>query len=133
MRLSFSQDYQTVKSGAILYPSDQDVYEDRKNKDTRSKNLELNKQLTFYMFKVVIGRALVMQEHDFIQQIENTKNPREIMDKEPNYESIYLKEGDNRQDVMSSKYIVFDKEKVRLMYKVQTTIKIGKIYDNTQS
>lgn len=80
-------------------------------------DIRLNQTLTFFFFKVVVGRAYVLKESDLKKQEEEGSF---VLPN--NYDSLYIQESNS--DYMRHCYRVFDKEKVRLLYKVTTSIKI---------
>ena len=79
--------------------------------------IKLNELTTFYVFRVLVGRALVMKR-SILHSDEYRLNPRSAL--HPEYDSIYIQEDgkEAQNDYVSHKYRVFDKEKVRLVYKV---------------
>ena len=83
--------------------------------------IRLNEQIHFYVFRVVVGRAFVMKRSALD---EKCNNPRSAL--HPDYDSIYIQDDQDKSsnDYVSHTYRIFDKEKVKLIYKVTAKIKI---------
>ena len=75
------------------------------------------------------GRSLVMKR-SVLNSEEYRNNPRSAL--HPEYDSIYIQEDGsaNQSDYVSHKYRIFDKEKVRLMYKVTARVRISNTVDS---
>ena len=100
--------YQDIKTGSIVKsPSE----------------IKLNETTIFYVFRVVVGRAIVIRSSTLMSE-EYLSNPRSAL--HPEYDSIYIQDDSaaGQNDYVSHKYRVFDKEKVRLVYKVTAKIRI---------
>lgn len=87
--------------------------------------IKLNENCIFYVFRVVVGRAFV-RKRSILDGNKYRQNPRSALHSD--YDSIYIQEDDpsegGSKDYVSHTYRIFDKEKVRLIYKVQAKIKI---------
>ena len=91
--------------------------------------IKLDQEITFFVFKVVLGRSYVMKKSVLERELaELQQNPKNILPK--GYESIYI-QGDESQgdDLVKHTYRIFDKEKVRLLYRVKAQIKIDQTND----
>ena len=79
--------------------------------------------INFYVFRVVVGRAFVMKRSTL--DLDNRlNNPRSAL--HPDYDSIYIQDDQDKSsnDYVSHTYRIFDKDKVRLIYKVSAKIRI---------
>lgn len=84
-------------------------------------DIRLNEIINFYVFRVVVGRAYVMKRSALE---DKSHNPRSAL--HPDYDSIYIQDDQDKSsnDYVSHTYRIFDKEKVRLIYKVTAKIKV---------
>ena len=85
------------------------------------KEIEMNKEYTFYMLKVRVGRAYVMPEKNWQLEVGSKKtDPNKIM--KNGYHSIYLQDqpeaGNDAADPIEHKFVILDKSRVSLLYKV---------------
>ena len=106
LNLPFTGDFQDILSGSIVKnPAD----------------IKLNESIFFYVFKVKVGRAFVMKKSALD---EKSNNPRSAL--HPDYDSIYIQDDQDKSanDYVSHTYRLFNKEDVKLIYKVTVKIKI---------
>ena len=110
--MKFAKKYEEFTTGSILRG--------------RPKDINVDTEYTFFVFKVVIGRAYFMRRHTLDEETDKSPNPKSVLRK--GYDSIYVHEDvadeDQEKDLVTHKYRIFDKEKVRLLYKVRASIKI---------
>lgn len=85
------------------------------------RDIQLNETVNFFVFRVVVGRAFVIKKST-LQDQKYRHNPRSAL--HPDYDSIYIQDDQDESDYVSHTYRIFDKEKVKLIYKVQAKIKI---------
>ena len=88
----------------------------------KGNEIKLKESIVFFVFRVIVGRSFVMKR-SALEKYQN--NPRSAIP--PDYDSIYIQEDmdeASKKDYVSHTYRIFDKEKVRLVYKVQAKITI---------
>lgn len=85
------------------------------------RDIQLNETVNFFVFRVVVGRSFVIKKST-LQDPKYRHNPRSAL--HPDYDSIYIQDDQDESDYVSHTYRIFDKEKVKLIYKVQAKIKI---------
>ena len=85
--------------------------------------------LTFYLFKVTIGRA-------YVKPVPANKERRDKLAAEPvpeDYDSVYLQEEQQTAGLFCQTYAIHNCEKIRLLYKVTTKIKVNPLNQNAQT
>ena len=85
--------------------------------------------LTFYLFKVTIGRA-------YVRPVPKDKEKREKLAAEPvpeDYDSVYLQEEQQAAGLFCQTYAIHNCEKIRLLYKVTTKIVVNPLNQNAMT
>ena len=89
-----------------------------------SSDLQTDTMLTFFLFKVTIGRAYVRPVPSSLKD----KEKREKIAAEPvpeDYDSVYLQEEQQTAGLFCQTYAIHNCEKIRLLYKVTTKIVVN--------
>ena len=122
LNLPFENNFQDVRIGAVI-------------KDP--KDIKFNETQTFYLFRVVVGRSFVVKEDQVKNEWDEINALKEKMGSK--FHSIYINDEGQQSELMakhtdyvSHQFRVFDKERCRLMYKVQCKVKLEPI-DNASN